>query len=278
MTIVATERPKLAGSGDSRRLTYYVRDDANAPITPAAAVAEAISEAPSTVDGYPFQSYSYDEISVDKFDVELTYSHQNQNNSPRDVQEGEAQYSFETVLESVHINSSLGRVASHFDSTLQPGLDQSAVDALFPGAINVDADGKAQGFTLQVPISRFSYRYRIPNLTVDAAYQVQVEELTGVVNDDTFKTREAGSVRFDGGRGVQSSDGTWDWDFRFTHRPNISGKTIGGITGIDADGWDLIWPYFIPFRDDDGNLTTNPAYVFVDRIYPRGDLDLLGIP
>lgn len=278
MTVVIKERPRLAGGSDSRRVTYLVRDDANAELTPANAVSGVLAVAPASVDGYPYQDYAYDEISVDKYDVELTYSTTSSSRKTPDVPEGSAQYSFETNLESVQIKRSLGRISSHFDSTLQPGLDQSAVDALFPGAIDVDAEGKVKGTTIQVPVTRFKYRYRIPGATVDLAYQTLIEDLSGSVNDDVFKGRAAGSVRFDGARGSISSDSAWELDFLFTRRPNLSSFTVGGMTDITAEGWDFIWPYFIPFRDDDGNLTTNPAYVFVDRIYPRADLDLLGIP
>lgn len=278
MTIVVTERPGLAGGKDSRQVTWYARDDAGGNVTPIAAVNAVLAEAPTTVDGFPYQNYRYDEIATDKFDVELNYSFTGGGNPPRDVLEGEAQYSFETTLESVKIYKSLGRQSSYFDSSLLPGINQAEVDALFPGALQVDAEDRVQGTTIQVPVTRFRYRFRVPDLTVTQSYQILVEDLTATVNDDTYKGRPAGSVRFDGANGTQSSDGTWDLDYRFTRRPNISDETIGGITGVNADGWDFVWPYFIPLRDGDGNITTNPAYVFVDRIYPRADLTELLIP
>lgn len=279
MPTVVTERPKLAGGSDGRRVTYFVRDDSQAQLTPANAVAEVLSIAPNDVDGYPYRNYTYEEIAVDKYDVELNYSFQSTGkDTTPEVPEGSAQYSFETNLESVKINKSLGRIASHFDATLQPGFSQEKVNGLFPGAINVDSEGKVNGTTIQVPVTRFKYSYRVPGANVTLAYQILIEDLSGAVNDATYKGRAAGSVRFDGARGVVSLDGTWNLDFLFTRRPNITGVTIGGITGVNADGWDHIWPYFIPLRDDDGDITPNPAYVFVDRIYPRANLAGLGIP
>lgn len=278
MTLVATERPLLAGANDSRQATWYVRDDAGGNVTPAQAVSAAIAAAPSTVDGFPYQSYRYDELASDKFDVELNYSFSNGSNGQRDVLEGEAQYSFATTLESVRINRSLGRVASYFDAVLHPNTNQARVDALFPGAVEVDGDLKPRGTTIQVPVTRFKYQYRIPEATVTLAYQVLVEELSGKVNDDLYKGREAGSVRFDGAQGTQSADGTWNMDFTFTRRLNLTNHTVGGITGIDADGWDHVWPHFAILRDEDGELNPNPSYVFVEQIYERDDLGQLGIP
>jgi len=283
MATKVVERPKLSGGIDNRRVTYFVQDDGldatpPPPITALDAVNAVLAVAAADVDGYPYQGYSYEEIAVDKYDIEINYSFADGGNPAAPIQEGEAQYSFETSLESVKIFRSLGRIDSHFDATLQPNTNQAAVSALFPGAINVDAEGKVRGTTIQVPVTRFKYRYRIPGATVDLAYQILIEDLAGHVNNAIYKGREIGSTRFDGARGSVSLGGSWDMDFLFTRRPNITNETIGGITGVNADGWDHIWPYFIPFRDDNGDITPNPAYVFTDRIYPRADLSELGIP
>lgn len=278
MALVTKERPRLSGGLQRHVKTYFVKDDAGGNVSQDQAVTAALAAAPTSFGSWSVVDYSYDEIATDRFDVEVIYGPSSTSNTPPEPDEGEIQYSFETSLETVTIRQSLGRIASHFDSSLQPGINQAAVDALFPGAVNVDSEDRVEGTTIQVPVPRFRYRYRAPNATVTTAYQLGIEDLAGYVNGATFAGRAAGSVRFDGARGGVKTDSAWDIEFSFTRRPNVSNLTIGGITGISADGWDFIWPYFVPIRDDDGNITPNPAYVFVDRIYPRGDFSALGLP
>ena len=59
----------------------------------------------------------------------------------------------------------------------------------------------------------------------------------------------------------------------------MTGLTIGGgITGINKDGWDYLW---VRYNDEEDaaakKLVRRPEAVYVERVYLRADLNLLGI-
>lgn len=281
MAIQATERPLASGGSSRRAVTYYIKDPAGGTITPEQAVEKAVQQFAadhgSTYYGMPLSDYDYEELGSDRFNVTLTASDQSFDVSRPEPQIGQAQYSFATTLESVHIRTSLETKASYADESQLPDGVTDAYD--FQQSINVDAEGTIQGITIQVPVTRFKYRYRIPYAYITPQYQLLVEDLAGQVNSHPFKGRPAGCVRFDGATGGIRSGEDWDVEFNFTKRPNLTDLTIGNIEGISADGWDVIWPYYIEKTAGARGFTApSPAYVYVEQVYPRGNLNQLNIP
>lgn len=279
MAIVAKERARLSGGHDRRTLTYYVKRDDGSALSPEDAVDHVLDDSvsPATYYGLPKVDYEYDELATDRYDVRVVYAARSLSIVRPEPAIGEAQYSFGTQLETVHIQTSLQTVAAHYDAAQVPAGTTTAYD--FQQCINVDVDQRVRGTTIQVPVTRFKYRFRVAAGAVTQAYQIAVENLTGLVNNATFKGRPAGSVRFDGCTGSIRSAADWDLEYAFTRRPNLTDLTIGNITGIDADGWDYIWPFYIgKSAGDRGFSAPSPAYVYVERIYARGDFSTLGIP
>lgn len=281
MTLIAKEKPRAAGGHSRRDIVYYVKDDAGGNVTPEQAVNKAVSQFGvdygTTYYGMPFVDYDYNELATDRYDVTLTFAPASLEVVKPEPEIGAAQYSFATTLETVHIQTSLETKASYADTDQLPDGVETAYD--FQQAINVDVEGNIQGITIQVPVTRFKYRYRIPFSLVTPQYQLLIEDLAGKVNGSVFKGRPPGTTRFDGATGGIRSGEDWDVEFNFTKRPNLENITVGNIEGVSADGWDVIWPYYISkSAGARGFSAPSPAYLYVEQVYPRADLNTLRIP
>ena len=100
-----------------------------------------------------------------------------------------------------------------------------------------------------------------------------MRELVGKVNSTTFFDHAAGEVLFVGCSGRARSAADWELNFRFEVRPNKTGLTIGDISGIDVDGWDVLWVHYK--RSTDGathKYIRTPSQVNIERVYERADL------
>jgi hypothetical protein len=146
-------------------------------------------------------------------------------------------------------------------------------------AIGVDQDGNPQGVDIVIPAMKWTVTYRLAQATVSNAYGIVCELLTGTVNDDTFFGRPAGEVLFLGAQGKTGIKTDPVFNFHFVRLPNITGLTIGDITGIAKKGHQYLW---VEFRAGDQDIYSYrtpvvPIGVYVETVYPEGDFSLLGI-
>lgn len=148
------------------------------------------------------------------------------------------------------------------------------------GAIGVDDNG-VNGVDIVVPQLQWQESYDVPNAYVTAAYIRSVASITGTVNAATFRGFQAGEVLFIGCTGsqewdTQKGDGPWSLSYRFVASPNVTGQTIGSITGVAKGGHDYLW-----VRYESGvsgqSLIKQPKAVYVSKVYRDGDFSLLGI-
>lgn len=263
MTITIAERYRsVSGGQDSRRIGYVVKG--------AASDIEVLDEMESTVpashDGMPLDDIEIDEVDYNNgvWFATATYNRRKPQSLTSDVE-----FNFDIALTSQRIVSSLSTVNTYVASG-------SATD--FKKAIAVDADGVPQGVDIRVPISSFEVRFYPPYATVDSTYQATVKGLVGKVNSDTFYGHAAGEVLFVGCSGGIRSGSDWELTYRFEVIENQTGLTIGSISGIAVDGWDVLWVYYKQSTD----ATTKryiqaPAQVNVERVYERSAFSVLGI-
>lgn len=148
------------------------------------------------------------------------------------------------------------------------------------GAIGVDANG-VNGVDIVVPQLQWQEQYDVPNAYVTNSWVRGVAGLTGTTNAAAFRGFEAGEVLFVGCTGSQEWDdqrgrGPWNLSFRFVASKNVTGETIGSITGIAKGGHDYLW---VRYEDTtSGNdLIKRPKAVYVSRVYRSSDFSLLGI-
>jgi len=147
-------------------------------------------------------------------------------------------------------------------------------------AIAVDSNG-VNGVDIVVPQLQWQESYDVPNTYVTSAWIRTVSGITGTTNSATFRGFEAGEVLFVGCTGSQEWDdqkgrGPWSLSFRFVASKNVTGQTIGSVTGVEKKGHEYLW---VRYEDsvDSNLLLKKPKYVYVNRVYRESDFSGLGI-
>jgi len=181
----------------------------------------------------------------------------------------ESVFSFDTGGGTQHITHSLVTVARY----AAPG--KTAPD--FKGAIGVTADS-VEGVDITVPVYQFAETHYLPDSVVTPEYKATLFWLTGKVNNSAFKGFAVGECLFLGAAGSKRGCGDWEITFRFAASPNVTNLTIGDITGITKKGWEYLWVRYEDVEDTVAKaLVKRPVAVYIEQVYPYGDLNLLGI-
>jgi len=179
------------------------------------------------------------------------------------------EFTFDTGGGTQHITQSLSTIASYAPSGL------AAPD--FQGAIGV-SDDRVEGADIVVPTYQFSETHRFTDTYVASGFKAVLFGMTGRMNDATFKGLAAGECLFLGASGTKRGVDAWSITFRFAGAPNVTGQTIGDITGIAKLGWDYMWIRYAESADTIAFcLVKRPIGVYVERVYGTGDFSTLGI-
>ena len=148
------------------------------------------------------------------------------------------------------------------------------------GAIGVDSNG-VNGVDIVVPQLQWQESYDVPNTYVTSAWIRGVAGVTGTTNNGSFRGFEAGEVLFVGCSGSQEWDdqkgrGPWSLSFRFVASKNVTGQTIGSISGIEKKGHEYLW---VRYEDavSSSTLLKQPKAVYVSKVYKDSDFSALGI-
>jgi hypothetical protein len=143
------------------------------------------------------------------------------------------------------------------------------------GAINVSGD-RVNGIDITVPAFQFTETWLVPAeylLAGPAAgetpYAIQLKDMTGVVNDDAFRSFKKGEVLFLGARFTAISNQTMvPVTYSFSVRPNREQFFVGSIEIAIKYGWDYLWISYASDTDE-GAPVQKPVSVYVDRVYER---------
>ena len=189
---------------------------------------------------------------------------------------GDSSFSFDTGGGTQHITQALATIARYVASG-------TAGD--HKGAIGVTREN-VEGVDIVVPVYNFSETHYLANATVDAVdptnYKQGLFNLTGKVNNDTFKGFAAGEVLFLGASGSQRGEEDWEITFRFAASKNATGLTVGDITnspdGISKKGWEYMWVEYKDVIDETAERKVKqPVQVNIEKVYEEGDFSALGI-
>jgi hypothetical protein len=133
-----------------------------------------------------------------------------------------------------------------------------------------------EGADVTIPVYNFTETHMFFDAVVDQAYKLTLFNLTGRTNNAAFKGFAAGEVLFLGASGSKRGSNLWEITFRFAASPNVSGLTVGSITGIAKSGWDYLWVRYAD-AEDQKVLVKQPIAVYVERVYESGNFAGLGI-
>lgn len=218
---------------------------------------------PAFFGGRVFQDYTKEALGGGVWNVSVHYGKLAQKET------GDSTFSFDTSGGSVHITQALEEVAVYVPS--------GATAPNFKGAIGVTPDSVA-GTDITVPVYAFSETHYLDDALVTPAYKATLFALTGRTNNATFKGFQAGEVLFLGARGSKRGEEDWEVYFGFAASQNVTGLTVGDITGIAKKGWEYLWVRYEDSEDTAAKtLIKKPVAVVIDRVYESGNMAGLGI-
>ena len=265
-TELAESREITTGRNPSAELTYFVQG-ATAEADALSAVSAA---APSIFQGLVRQSVSVAPIGDPSEDGNWrgTARYGSANfTAPRET--GESVYAYDTGGGSRNLKTSLSTTSYPTGAAPNHG-----------GLINV-RDGEVAGVDAVVPVFNFQETHYLSNVAAGSTFRTAVYNLTGKVNNATFKGLSAGECLFLGASGtVRGNDEDWEITLRFAASPNRSGLTIAGISGISVGGWQYVW---VETKREEQTISGETRlvdvgqFVHVETIYDSGDFSPLDI-
>jgi hypothetical protein len=177
------------------------------------------------------------------------------------------------------VNRQVGSYSRRWEGTMgtERRFNSLATVASYPGSapsygklIGVDED-RIEGADFPVPSSMFVIEFKHPTGFFNDVQAANAEAIQGHVNSTIFFGRAAGEIMFWSFRGQEGTDAETTIEYTFVRKPNLTGLTVGTITGIDKRGHDHIW-----FRYTDaiseGRTVRIPQFAYVEQIAPYSDL------
>jgi hypothetical protein len=132
-----------------------------------------------------------------------------------------------------------------------------------------------------VPQLQWQESYDVPNAYVTSTWIRGVAGVTGTTNNAPFRGFEAGEVLFIGCSGSHEWDdqkgrGPWSLSFRFVASKNVTGDTIGDISGVNKKGHEYLWVRYED-AEESNVLLKKPKAVYVNKVYRESSFTALGI-
>lgn len=146
----------------------------------------------------------------------------------------------------------------------------------------VGFDGKnVQGVDITVPVMKWSETHYFLDASITDAYKATLRDLTGKVNDDSFKGFDAGEVLFLGAQGTRQGDDTndlWEITFNFASSPNRTNIAVGDITVSAKWGWEYMDIRYADVADEaSAQVLKQPVAVYIQKLYHVADFSDLSI-
>lgn len=257
---ITIEEKANGRSGDIRqRQVVYVVKGTDSDIVAIDSVLDSTTYGvPITWDGLAQQTIAVEQQGPTIWYATVTYgSNSSDGGGPT---AGSITYSFETSTESVRIMQSLQTVSV----TPTDGIS-------FQGGINIREDKSFEGVDIPVPVSSFSYDFKLTSGTWNATYIANVEQAVGKVNSDLWHGRNPGEVMLVGVAGSESTDGQPTLSFRFKFQQNTT-VNVPGIGSVSKDGHDYLWVYrekVAENTNDDFKVLPKAKAAYVERLFQR---------
>lgn len=235
----------------------------------AAAATAALANIPTTFSSLPRQSISsLEQINETTWQVIAMFA-QPDSSGGSDTATLENTYTFEIGGGTQNVKQGLAATVKYAASGTAAAME----------GINFDGEN-VNGVDIITTQYRWSETYWFAPAAVTTTYKTNISSVVGTVNDDTFRGFAAGEVLFLGASGTKQGNGYWQITFKFARERNVTGLTIGAITGIAKTGWQYLW---VRYEDDvDGtgankSLVKKAKAVYVETVYMSWDFDYLAI-
>lgn len=139
------------------------------------------------------------------------------------------------------------------------------------------SEGEPEGVEIVVPAFAWTETHTFHISQITFAYAMTIYNITGRVNAGSFRGFSAGEVLFKGASGGnQKNETEADVQYNFEAQPNVTGLTVGEITGVSKYGWDYLWCIYT--EDDNAAMRYKKASgCYVDQVYRTADFSALQI-
>lgn len=265
MTVVESAMGRSGGNKSVTRKYYAFGYDSEAA---AVAAVHASGDCPSYIGDLPRDndasqaeeiSPSVDPLDLDTTDWQVSVTWSLSGGAP---QTG-LNYSFSIGGGTYHRNYAIAEIRHSPAGSVAPFVNK---------AINDDGE-RIHGVSLPAqPAMEFTIEARKTPAQVTNAYLTTVSDLVYNTNLSTFEGWAAGEVLFMGLTGSRTGDDEFTLNYKFGRRPNLTGQTVAGVTGVDYDGWNYVWVRWKKEFDAANNVTnTTAAGVYVNQVHEIGD-------
>lgn len=147
----------------------------------------------------------------------------------------------------------------------------------FRGLIGVK-DGDPEGVDVTIPALRLNYRYKWPANVINNAYVKACAGLVGSCCSGSFDSYGPGELLFLGLQGEIVDNLPTEITYAFAASADVSGLTIGDITGIAKGGHDYLWIAYEEVADSAAKKSVKrPLAAYVERVYRRLSWSGLGL-
>jgi hypothetical protein len=120
-----------------------------------------------------------------------------------------------------------------------------------------------------------SHTVRKNRFTTD--YKRKLAELTGTVNNASFKGWNAGEVLFLGASASDTDDDYVEINFKFAISPNETNLSYADFTINNKKGWEYVWAYYDQKNEENKPVLPKAIAVYVCKTYKEEDFSQLGI-
>lgn len=244
---------KYAGSGEDDEETVLL---------------EVESSTPATFKGLYRTEISGEMVGPEEWDITIVYGPTAPVawNSSQVIPE----WSFSVDEETVHLTQSIATTAKYASSG-------TATD--HKGAVNVQPDGSVEGYDSSVASLSWTETLYLPWAAWGPTYLAALKNCVGKWNSTAFRIWSAGEVLLRRARGKPAGQAYVQIEFDFLASENVTGLTVGDITGIDKRGWDLLWIEYEPVKDATANaLAARPKHVYVEQVRYSANFSELLLP
>jgi len=171
---------------------------------------------------------------------------------------GSYSLSFDTTGGTVHITASKETIAAFGPGTSVNDHKQAI------GVSGPDKD--PEGADVVIPVLKLTATFKHPQGIITLPQIKNLARWTGRTNSDTFLTFAPGEVLFLGATGQEGTDQPTEVQYHFACQENLTGLSIGGISGISKQGHQLYWiQYKSAIANNAG--TRIPKGVYIERVY-----------
>lgn len=226
-------------------------------------VANVQSETPDKYNGIPRQAILITErLTTEDWKVEVRYS----NNSSGDA----------SVVDDPEQSSYDFDISATTKKIIIPIKHKRT----FPNTASAPMAGinDGEGIDIIMPCHRFSETHFLSDSKCNGLFKKRVGELVGTINKKAFKSYPQHHVLFLGAMGSRIGNNKWQVTFKFAVAYPEKEITIGNISGIEKDPWDVIWcQYTEGVSDNQKEIIRKVKAVHVDQVYKISDFGILGI-